>query len=197
MMLIEQTTVPLAALPVAEFKEHLRLGTGFADDAVQDSVLESQLRAAMAAIEARTGKALIARDYLWRVQAWRDLAAQTLPVGPVSAVTGLTIVDRLGGAAVIDPSRYRLVVDLHRPRMVATSMLLPAIPVGGEAQIAFTAGFGAAWSDVPADLAQAVMLLAAHYHEARSATGKADEMPFGVAPLIERYRNVRLFGGMS
>ena len=30
----------LAALPVADFKDHLRLGTGFADDAVQDGVLE-------------------------------------------------------------------------------------------------------------------------------------------------------------
>ena len=31
MMLIEQTSVPLSALPVAEFKDHLRLGTGFSD----------------------------------------------------------------------------------------------------------------------------------------------------------------------
>ena len=57
MMLIEETAVPLAALPLAEFKAHLRLGTGFADDDIQDPVLESFLRAAMAAIEARTGKA--------------------------------------------------------------------------------------------------------------------------------------------
>ncbi len=63
MMLVEQTSVPVAALPVAEFKDHLRLGTGFADDGVQDSVLESYLRASMAAIEARTGKVLITRGY--------------------------------------------------------------------------------------------------------------------------------------
>ncbi len=62
MMLVEQTTVPGAALPVAEFKDHLRLGTGFADDGVQDGVLEAYLRAAMAAIEARTGKILLTRS---------------------------------------------------------------------------------------------------------------------------------------
>ena len=59
MMLVEQTTVPTAALPVAEFKDHLRLGTGFADDGVQDDVLEAYLRAAIATIEARTSLSLI------------------------------------------------------------------------------------------------------------------------------------------
>ena len=58
-MLIEQTSVPVSALPVAEFKDHLRLGAGFADGALQDAVLETCLRAAISSIEARTGKALI------------------------------------------------------------------------------------------------------------------------------------------
>ena len=47
-----------------------------------------------------------------------------------------------------------------------------------------------------ADLAQAVMLLAAHYYEYRDETALAEGcMPFGVASLIERYRIVRLYGG--
>ncbi len=32
MMLIEETAVPEVALPIAQFKSHLRLGTGFSDD---------------------------------------------------------------------------------------------------------------------------------------------------------------------
>lgn len=51
MMLSEVTGVPQAALPVADFKDHLRLGTGFADDSVQDALAESYLRAAVSAIE--------------------------------------------------------------------------------------------------------------------------------------------------
>lgn len=196
MMLVEQTTVPVTALPVAEFKEHLRLGTGFADDGVQDSVLEAYLRAAMAAVEARTGKILIARSFTWSLTAWRDLAAQALPVAPVSAITALTITDRLGADEVVDPGRYVLEPDTHRPRLVATGLCLPSIPVAGGAEIGFDAGFGAAWSDIPADLAQAVFLLAAHYYEHRHDTGAVNgEMPHGVAALIQRYRNVRLFGG--
>nr|HRK43751.1 hypothetical protein [Gemmobacter sp.] len=51
MMLIEQTTVPVAALPVQILKDHLRLGTGFADEGMQDGLVESHLRAAIAAID--------------------------------------------------------------------------------------------------------------------------------------------------
>ena len=69
MMLVEETTVPLSALPVAQFKDRLRLGSGFSDDGLQDSVLESYLRAAIAAIEARTGKILIERAFTWTLSA--------------------------------------------------------------------------------------------------------------------------------
>jgi len=57
-MLTEDTIVPTEALPIAAFREHLRMGTGFAEDTLQDGLLERHLRAALAAIEARTGKIL-------------------------------------------------------------------------------------------------------------------------------------------
>ncbi|MCI2393416.1 head-tail connector protein [Aliiroseovarius sediminis] len=197
MMLVEQTTVPGTVLPVAQFKDHLRLGTGFADDGVQDPVLETCLRAAMAAIEAQTGKILLSRSFTWTLSAWRDLATQALPVAPVNQITRLSITDRLGGEEVIATNRYVLERDTHRPRLVSTGLCLPAIPVGGQVVIEFEAGFGAAWSDMPADLAQAVMMLAASYYEDRVGdvqSGHAN-LPSAVAALIQRYRTVRLFGG--
>ena len=197
MMLVEQTTVPNGVLPVAEFKDHLRLGTGFADDGVQDDVLEAYLRAAIAPIEARTSKALITRSCSWTLTAWRDLAAQVLPLGPVSAITALSIFDRLGAEELIDSGKYVLEPDLHRPRLVSTGYTLPVIPVGGTAVIAFDAGFGAAWNDVPVDLGQAVKMLAALYYENRGTHPGEAGMPAGVASLIARYRPVRLFGGGS
>ncbi len=195
MMLVEQTTVPTAALPVAEFKDHLRLGTGFADDGVQDDVLVAYLRAAIATLEARTSKALLTRSFSWTLTAWRDLAAQALPIAPVSAISSLSIVDRLGAEEVIDTAKYVLERDLHRPRLTSTGYTLPVIPVGGVAVIGFDAGFGAAWADVPADLAHAVMMLAALYYENRGTHPGEAEMPAGVASLIARFRPVRLFGG--
>ena len=195
MMLVEQTTVPSAALPVAQFKDHLRLGTGFADDGVQDDVLEAYLRAAIAAIEARTSKALISRSFSWTLTAWRDLASQVLPLAPVSAITALSIFDRLGAEEVIDASAFVLEPDLHRPRLVATGYTLPVIPVGGSAVIAFDAGFGPGWTDVPADLGQAVKMLAALYYENRGTHSGEAAMPAAVTSLVARYRPVRLFGG--
>ncbi|GAA3873021.1 head-tail connector protein [Celeribacter arenosi] len=195
-MLVEQTQVPVAALPVAQFKDHLRLGTGFSDEGIQDGVLETYLRAAMAAIEARTGKALIERDYSYTVSAWRDLGAQVLPIAPVSAISAVSIIDRFGQTTVIASSKYMLEEDMQAPRLVSTGFVLPSIPVGGKARIDFTAGFGATWAELPADIAHAVMLLAAHYYEHRHETSVGEAtMPFGVSSLLERYRVMRLFGG--
>lgn len=193
MILIEETQVPQSALPVAEFREQLRLGSGFADDSVQDGVLERFLRAAMAAIEARTGKILIARGFAWTVNAWRGNTMQPLPVAPVSAITALVLIDRDGEEQTVDASRYRLVPDAQRPAIEAKGGALPRIPTSGSARVNFTAGFGSNWSDLPMELAQAVFLLAAHYYEYRHETAYSGSgMPYGVSALIERHRTLRL-----
>ena len=194
-MLVEQTTVPTAALPVSEFKDHLQLGTGFSGAALQDPVLESYLRAAIAAIEARTGKVLIEKQYTWSVTAWRERCRQALPLAPISAVTAVRTIDAMGVATLAPITSYRLEQDMHRPVLWATGAQLPPIPLSGSAEVDFTAGYGPAWSDLPADLRQAVLLLAAHYYENRSAVQGENAMPFGVSSLIQRYRNVRILGG--
>lgn len=196
MMLIEQTTVPAAALPVSLFRDHMRLGTGFADDGAEDPLLEAILRAAMAAIEGRTGKVLLTRAFVWSLTAWRDGERQALPVAPVSVLSEVKVIDRDGGEVVIDPARYRLERDTHRPHLAADGMLLPSIPLGGSVEIGFEAGFGADWAGVPADLAQAVFLLGAHYYEHRSEAALGEPgLPFGVLALLERWRTVRVLGG--
>ena len=95
----------------------------------------------------------------------------------------------------IEPERWSVVRDSQRPRLVGRfGRSLPKIPRGGHAEIRFTAGFGEAWEDVPADLRQAVFLLAAHFYENRAEGAVAGTMPFGVLVLIEAYRVTRLGG---
>jgi len=196
MVLVELTTVPTGVLPVSEFSAHLHLGTGFADDGSQDAVLAAYLRAAVAAIEARIGKALIERVFSWQLTAWRSSEAQVLPVAPVAAITAVKVVDRAGQQVVVDPALYGLEKDSQRPRLVARGASLPAIPAGGTAEIEFAAGYGPGWADLPVDLAQAVFLLGAHFYENRRGEGgRNDLMPFGVMALIETYRAVRVLGG--
>ena len=194
MILIEQAPVADAALPLQDFKDHLRLGTGFSDDGAQDALLKRLLRAGIAAIESRISKMLIQRSFLYTIECWRDPGEQALPVAPVQSITSVTLVDRVGVPTVITPTRYVLVRDTHRPKLAAAGVLLPNIPTDGTAEIVFVAGFGAAWSTVPPDLRQAVMLLAAQYHEHRLESD-AGMMPFGVTALIERWRNIRVLGG--
>lgn len=198
MMLIEETAIADAALPVDQFKAHLRLGTGFTEDSVQDEVLKSFLRAAIAAIEARTGKVLISRGFSWGLNSWRDTAVEVLPVAPVTAISAVTVTDATGTDTVVDSGRYRLAQDSQRPRLRPAGASLPTIPTGGSVKIAFTAGMAADWGALPADLGQAVLLLAAHYYEYRDETALgAGCMPFGVTSLIQRYRFVRFGAGVA
>ncbi len=195
MMLTEETPVPSLALPVEEMKDHLRMGSGFADDGLQDGLIETHVRAAMAAIEGRIGKMLFQRRFLWVLECWRE-DEQALPVSPVSGIVSLTLVDAAGGEVVVPVGAYRLIKDLHRPRLAGKGTTLPTIPSDGAVKVVFNAGFGAAWTDIPVDLRQAVLLLAGEYYEHRHDDGaQAAGLPFGVVTLIERWRTVRLLGG--
>lgn len=195
MMLTEETPVPSGALPVEEMKDHLRMGSGFAEDGLQDGLIETYLRAAIAAIEGRIGKMLFRRRFLWLLDGWRDVE-QALPVSPVAGIVSLTLVDAAGGEVVVPDGAYRLIPDLHRPRLAGKGGALPAIPGDGTAKVVFDAGFGPGWADIPVDLRQAVLLLAGEYYEHRhDDAAQGAGLPFGVVTLIERWRTVRILGG--
>jgi len=196
MILTEVSAPPAAAVPVRAFAEHLALGSGFADDGAQDAVLELYLRAAMAAIEARLGRALLARQFAWSVSCWREEASQTMPIGPVRAVESVTLLGADGSEEAADPDSWSVLRDSQRPRLVGRfGRSLPRIPRAGRAEIRFVAGFGETWDEVPSDLRQAVFLLAAHFYENRSDNGTVSGgMPFGVLVLIEAYRTARIGG---
>ena len=191
MELIETGGFAPEALPVAGLREHLRMGSGFADDVTQDGLLAQYLRAAMATVEARTGKVLLERGFELRLRAWRAPEGQVLPVAPVSAVQEVALFDRAGNETLVDPERWRLVREQHRPVLAPMGAVLPVIGWGGGAVIRFTAGFGAEWADVPPDLAQAVLMLAARHYEDREAGGA---LPVAVASLLERWRVLRAGG---
>lgn len=197
-MLTEMTTVPGASLPVQRLKDHLRLGSGFAEDGLQDGLIETYLRAAIAAVEGRIGKVLLARRFKLVLDDWRSPGEQPLPVAPVSSIVSVTVLDAAEVPLAVDAARFRLVADLHRPKLAALGLLLPVVPMDGRAEVVFDAGFGATWAEVPVDLAQAVMLLAAEYYETRQPGAVAQAgLPFAVQALIERWRNVRILGGKA
>lgn len=196
MMLVEETAPTQEALPVADLRVQLRLGTGFdlPEDAAEDAALAGFLRAAIATVEARTGKVLLRRQFRMRIKNWRDAGAQPLPLAPVVSVDEVKIEDGRGGVTVVPPSAWRLVADPERPLLVPVGARLSHVPYGGFVTLRFTAGFGEDWAAVPPDLAQAVLMLAARYYEDRGDVTQ-HAMPFSVSALLERWRSVRLLGG--
>lgn len=193
MSLIDLAPLPNSALPVANFRAHLRLGTGFADSESQDVALAGYLRAAIAVIEGRIGKALIARNFRLTLGAWRWPDAQVLPIAPVTMVQAVQLFDAQGQAQGADPARWRLFPDAQRPRLVAGGALLPTIPAGGRVEVTFTAGLAADWATLPGDLAQAVLLLAAQLYEGRTG---APDLPASVTALLAHWQPLRLGGGL-
>lgn len=190
MYLTELNGIPAEALPIAEFRGHLSLGTGFSDDALQDALLTRALRAAIAQVETMCAKSLIARRFRLTLSGWRDPAGQHLPMAPLRAIEEVAIVDLAGARDAIDAARYGIEDDAHRPRIVARGLLLPTIPAGGKAEVTFEAGHGVSWSEVPADLAQAVLILAARHYEERSGAGIA--VPPAVSAMLSPHRPLRL-----
>ncbi len=70
----------------------------------------------------------------------------------------------------------------------------PGRPIKG-AEIAFTAGYGPAASDVPAPVRQALLLLVAHWYEHREPIeigSSATAIPQTVSDLLMPHRGVRL-----
>lgn len=197
MMLIEETAPAAGALPVAALREHLRLGTGFeiADDSAEDAALAGFLRAAIATIEARTGKVLLTRRFRMQLDDWRDRLGQTLPLAPVIAVEKIEIDDGMGTVTEVPAETWRLLPHGQRPMILPAGVILPHVRRLGMVSVTFTAGFGDTWAAVPADLAQAVLMLAARYYEDRGQDGAKGAMPFGVSALIERWRQVRTLVG--
>ncbi|WP_108502300.1 head-tail connector protein [Paracoccus indicus] len=197
MMLIEETAPAAEALPVAALRGHLRLASGFdgPDDAAETAALSGFLRAAIATIEARTGKVLLKRRFRMQLDDWRDRLGQSLPLAPVHSVEKIEIDDGNGTITALAPEGWRLVPDSQRPVVLPTGVVLPHVPRRGSVTVSFVAGFGDSWAQVPADLAQAVILLAARYYDDRSQDGLRQALPFGVSALIEKWRAVRTLAG--
>ncbi|MFQ8433869.1 head-tail connector protein [Amaricoccus sp. W119] len=199
-MILTEVSAPTAeAMPIRAFGEHLRLGTGFADDGSQDTILEVYLRSAMASIEARIGQALLSRPFVATLGRWQSDSSQTLPLAPVASVSSVALLSGDDDRVELATDTWSLLRDRHRPRLVGRfGRYLPRIPRGGQAEIRFVAGYGPAWEDVPADLRQAVLLLAAHFYEHRAEGALSGAMfPGTVLTLIETHRAVRIGRGVA
>lgn len=197
MILNEISSISSGALPFYNFKNHLRMGTGFDESDLQDPLIEAYLRAAISTIENKLGLVLLQREFQLNLTGWRDGQSQVFPTRPVQSISSVTINAADGSQDLVSTEAYRLRKDAQVPAIQAVGSGLPNIPVGGAADIIFAAGYGVVWDDLPADLAQAVLLLAAYFYENRiGAPLPSGVLPMAVLSLIDSYRPMRISGAL-
>ena len=177
-------------LSLAEAKAHLRL-----DAADEDQLVERLIAAARASVESATRLVMIAQSWRVSLEVWPREGVVSLPVRPLLSVDAVRAFDASGAATLVPAGDYE--VDREAGTVAAkagAAGFAPSLSAGG-IEVDFTAGFGPAGADVPAPLRQAMLMLAAHWFEHRSAVAVGDvpePVPAGVAALTAPYRRMAL-----
>lgn len=184
-MSLERLASPSAmAVSRTEAKVFLRI-----DHDDEDGLIDSQIAAATAQIEAAAALALIRQRFVERIGAGRPadmFGGFCLSVRPVMAVLAVRIVEADGRLRDLGAEAFR-VADGFSARVSFPAG--PPILVGGaELEIEFEAGFGEMAAEVPAELREAVLQLVRELYE----RGENNSAQGAWRRLIAPYRPVRL-----
>lgn len=186
-------TAPPATLPVelADMKLFLRV-----DHDHEDSLIAALLRAATAAVEAMCGRRLIEQGWSVFLDDWPCSGVIALPLSPVTAIAEVRLHSADDTFAVIDPAHYYLDAASRPARLMLRPDRIWAKPgrIGNGIEIRLVAGFGPSPDDVPAELAQAVKSLVAHWYDNREAavSPQLQTVPLGVSAMLSGHSKVRL-----
>lgn len=187
--LLTRLTPPTGTpVPVEALKVHLRITEADEDAALADLLLRAT--AMLDGPNGALGRCLMAQT--WRVAIPRPAAGRiALPIAPATALRALRRVAPDGSEEALSPADFPLIADADRTILLAPPQGWPAAAARPDA-FAFELEAGAAdAADVPHDLRQAVLLLAAHWHAQREAAAPGPapaEIPLGVQHLIALHR---------
>ena len=178
-------------ISIAEAKAHARI-----DTADEDAIVASLITTSRLTIEAALGLGLVSQDWRIRLDAVPRSGVIDLPMRPLNAVLAVRVRDAAGGAVTLSASDYEVDAVSVPPRIALspTVGVLPGVRLGG-LEIDATVGYGAAATDVPAPIRQALLMLVAHWYEHREpvAVGVTPaRIPDTVDALLAPFREVRL-----
>ncbi len=205
---------PPAELPVAlgEAKAHLRLDE---DQTGEDALIMGHLRAAAAACEAFTARALITQTWTLQRDAWpgapydenlreglhEGIEARgtarflTLPKAPLQSVVHVKTFDENDAETVWPAANYIVDAASEPGRLVArTGQVFPTpARAANGIEVRFTAGYGSNPADVPQALRQGILHMAATLFEQRGDAAPDGALHgSGAAALWQPYRLVEL-----
>lgn len=181
-------TVDPVALPItlSDVKAQLRI-----DHADDDALLGELIAAAVSAVEARTGRALLTQS--WRIDTYGLQGDMPLliPVVPVQEIAGVAYLDSDGVEVAADTADFRLTAD--RSRAIVEPRPGQSWPQTGEyrdaIRVTVVAGYGDTADAVePALRAAMLYIVDWWYTRSDSLSGDAPDLPAAAAMLIDQHR---------
>lgn len=166
-------------------KIFLRVDTASEDALIADLIVSARMR-----VEQMIRASLITRRHVYATDKLSD-AGLYINHGPVTAVHEVRAVNKEGEETILAPTDYR--VDLRSvPARICLVSPRRFCDYGAQSvEAELDAGYGAAASDVPMPLRQAVMLLLAQSYEHRDKDSYPP-VPMMVDALLMPYRSLKL-----
>ena len=191
MDLTQLTPPAVTPISLTEAKAHLRVT--HTDD---DTAITALIDAATARLDARhgvLGRALITQSWRLRIDRFPVCwpYAIDLPFPPLQSVQALKYLDSDGAEQTLATSEYTVETSQFVGRvLLGYGKSWPSIRcTPGAVRLEFTAGFGAAGSNVPMPVRQAMLLLVGHLYATRDEDAP---MPRAVEALLSSFRLLKL-----
>ena len=182
----------LEPVSLLEAKAHLRVDHNDEDTLISSLIITSRLH-----IEASLGLGLITQSWSLFLDEWPQGTTVRLPLRPIQSVDAVRLYNEDETTQLIAASGYYVDGKGAPARLVRLGGVGWPAPkrAANGIEIAFTAGYGNAASDVPQPIRQALLLLIAHWYERREpfeVGGSAVAIPKMVSELLMPYRERRL-----
>src|SRR5271170_765448 len=184
--LTRRGALPGLAVSLDEAVLHLRLPPG-SETGPEAPLIERLIRAATATLENHADLSVLEQDWTMRLAALPNAGASiVLPRPPLIAVDSLSV-----AGDALDPDDYRVELD---DRMAGTLWPSGYWPTHMIEVNAISIDFSAGWplADIPAPIAQAILLAVATWYENRESLSQWTLYPMieiGWEPLLAPYRS--------
>ena len=184
---VEVTAGPASEpLSVADATVHVKAD---ASDAEDQAYILALTKAARAHVESWTGLKLVSQTVKCRADCFWD--RMTLPVAPVSAVTGITYLDGAGASQTLSTDIYSTALYGLAPLVYRQTNQSWPSTFRSPAAVTITATVG--YSTLPEEIGHALKLLVATWYDQRSGVSDKPliEAAHAVASLLTNFRIFR------
>lgn len=177
----------------ADAKTHMRIEAAFTTD---DAYITSLLTAAKDQVEDLCSIRLITQTWKWTLDDFMfDRRFMQIPLAPLASVSSVKYTDSSGALGTMPDTDY-IVDAVSKPGRIvlkdSASWPTATLRAANGVEITFICGYGAAGTNCPARLLQAIKFLTAHWYENREpvlvGNISAQKLPDAFHALIAQFK---------